>query len=154
MREKVMEIIFWCDAHDGFISVILSIFTILISILALVISSQISRTPYKKRIAVSPCYYEENGEPIIDTLIVNYGLTALVIDSISLMDEKRTNVGGTPGLNPIVIKPSESETFHFHISDWNGLIRKNSMNLNKHLIIAVYEYGGKKRIFKKGFPQG
>jgi hypothetical protein len=149
-----MKLIFWCDAHAGFISAILSLLTIFISTLALIISSQISKIPYKKRMAVIPGYYEENGEPVINMMIVNYGLTALVIDNIYILDEKRTHVGTTFEETPIIIKPSQYKRIKFSMNDENGLIGKNVIDLNGHMTIVVHEYGGREYKFKNGFPVG
>jgi hypothetical protein len=149
-----MKIIFWCDVHEGFISAILLLLTIFVSILALIISSKISRIPYKKKMAVIPWFYEKNGEPVIDMVIVNYGLTALVIDYIYILDEKRMNVGGIFAPKPIIIKPSQYKKFDFSIIDENGLIEKNAIDLNGHMTIVVREYGKREHKYKNGFPVG
>jgi hypothetical protein len=122
--------------------------------LALVISSKISETPYKKKMAVIAGYQEKDGNPVIDVLIVNYGLTTLVINYICIKDEKRECVGSTSMQSPIIIKPSQCKKIYFSIFDINGLIRKNAMDLNKHLTVEVHEYGGRKFKFNKGFPVG
>lgn len=148
------NIINWCNANQGFVSAILSIATICISILALFISIKIGKVPYKKKFKAIATYYELDQKPIIDVFIINYGLVTLVIDYVSITDERGTPVGSTTDLMPIIIKPAETQTIRIFISDFNGLIKKNSLDLNKHITIEIREYGAKTYKFEKGFPVG
>lgn len=47
------ELIIWCNENTGFLSALLSIFTILLSVVAIVVSIQTARLPYKKRLLIS-----------------------------------------------------------------------------------------------------
>lgn len=150
----VESIVNWCNGNSGFVSAILSVMTIFISVLALISSKRVGTIPYKKKLTAIPTYYEKDGTPVIEIMIVNYGFTALVIDYIFIKDKKRTVVGCTSMMRPIIIKPSEYETITVTITDHNGLIGKHAIDLNKNVTIAIREYGGKIHKFRKGFPVG
>lgn len=148
------NIIIWCNTNQGFISAILSITTICISVVAVITSKRIGKLPYKKKFKAIASYYKVDQSPVIEVLIINYGLVTLVIDYVSIMDETGTPIGSTTDIVPIIIKPAETETIRIFISDYNGLIEKNALDLNKHITIKVREYGSKTYKFKKGFPVG
>lgn len=152
--EYIKSIIEWCNENQGFISAILSVLTIIISVIAIYFSNKVGKIPYKKKMKVIPCYYEENSNPIIEIMLINYGLMTLVISHIVIKDLKKEYVGGTSMLEPIVVKPSECQKFEIIIEDYNGLIEKNAIDLNNKMIIEVHEYGGKVHKLKKGFPVG
>lgn len=152
--ECIKSIIEWCNDNQGFISAVLSVLTIIISVIAIYYSNKVGRIPYRKKMQVIPCYYEKNGSPIIEMMVINYGLMTLVISHISIKDVKNDYVGSTLIEKPIVIKPSEYKKFEIQIDDHNGLIEKYAMDLNKKMVIEVCEYSGKTHRFQKGFPVG
>lgn len=57
MMEEVVAIamhcIEWCNANNGFLTGVMSFLTLLVSIIAIVVSIQTARLPYKKRILLS-----------------------------------------------------------------------------------------------------
>lgn len=152
--ECIKSIIEWCNDNQGFISAVLSVLTIIISVIAIYYSNKVGKIPYRKKMQVIPCYYEDNGNEIIEIMIINYGLMTLVISNISIKDSKNDCVGGTGILKPIVVKPSEYKRIKIQINDFNGLIEKYALDLNKKMTIEVCEYCGKIHKFRKGFPVG
>lgn len=149
-----IDIIDLCNLNQGFVSALLTIFTIMISALALITSIQISKMPYRSKLSVIPGYYELNGVPTMQLLLVNYGLSTLVIEYIAIKDKRNSWVGGVPINKPIVLKPSEYSEFEITISDYNGLIQKHALDLNNNMTIEVKEFNGHVLKFKKGFPVG
>ena len=147
------DIVRICNENQGFISAILTVMTILISVIAIFSSHRVGKIPYKKKLAVIPTY-ESVDEPVIDVMLVNYGLMPLVISHIAIYDAKRSWVGGTSVMKPIVLEPSKSKRFTISIQDRNGLIEKYAIDLNRKMTIEVCEYGGTKHKFNKGFPVG
>lgn len=143
-----------CNKNEGFISAILTVMTIVVSIIAIISSNNIGKTPYKKKIKVIPNNYMENESWIIDVMVINHGLMTLVIRDISIRDAKKTFVGGTFIMEPIVLMPAECKIISIPISDYNGLIEKHAMDLNNKMTIEVHEYDGTVHKFKKGFPAG
>lgn len=149
-----IDIIDLCNLNQGFVSALLAIFTIMISVLALITSIQISKMPYRSKLSVIPGYYELNGVPTMQLLLVNYGLSTLVIEYIAIKDKRKSWVGGVPINKPIVLKPSEYSEFEITISDYNGLIQKHALDLNNNMTIEVKVFNGHVLKFKKGFPVG
>ena len=148
------NIIEWCNVNQGFMSAILTVMAILINIIALYSSYKIGKIPYEKKLKVIPTYYEIANEPVIDVELVNYGISTLVLEDVSIKDSKNSYVGGTCISDPIILKPSENKKITFDITDYNGLIERYAMNLNGKMTIEVHEYGGRKHKFKRGFPVG
>lgn len=148
------SVINWCNTNQGFLSAILTIMTIVISVIAIRNSNRIGKMPYEKKIKVVPCYYHENGEPVIEVMVVNYGLITLVIDHLLIRDKKGEVVGSENTIYPIVLKPTESKKFEIHIDDRNGLMEKYALDLNGKMTIEIHEFGNEVTKFKKGFPVG
>lgn len=149
------DIIEWCNDNQGFLSAVLSITTVLISVLNLRFSYKIGKMPFKRKIYAEPSIYTgENGIEKIKILIVNHGLSTEVIHSISIKDKLGFSLGGTKGICPITLKPSEHKDIIFNISDENGLLEKNALDLNGHLIIEIYGYNRKKYKITNRFPVG
>lgn len=143
-----------CNESQGFISAILTIMTIVISVIAIISSNRIGNIPYKKKLKAIPCVYQKDGNWMIDVMLINYGLMTLVIKSVSIKDAKKEFVGSSCVMEPIVLAPADCKTISIFIDDFNGLIEEHSMNLNKKITIEVQEYGGDTFKFRKGFPVG
>lgn len=47
------SIISWCNENQGFISAILAALSLLVSVLAIIISVKVAKLPYKKKLAIS-----------------------------------------------------------------------------------------------------
>ena len=88
-----MNFIEWCNNNQGFISATLTIFTILLSILAIAISIRTAKLPYLKKVKL----YSKSNFGVYDTLqgaafkglsctvgIVNIGNRAIYIDYLGL----------------------------------------------------------------------
>ena len=48
----VKEIINWCNSNNGFATILLSALTLLVSIIAIIVSIHAARLPYKKKLIV------------------------------------------------------------------------------------------------------
>lgn len=143
-----------CNANQGFISAVLTIMTIFISVIAIITSYKVGNIPYKKKLKAIPCIFQENGEWVMEIMLINYGLITLVLEGIVIKDAKKTNVGSTLKMEPIVLMPTECKKMHIYVDDHNGLIEKHSMDLNQKITVEVREYGGGVFKFRKGFPVG
>lgn len=49
----IEEIITWCNSNNGFATILLSALTLLVSIIAIIVSIRTARLPYKKKLIVS-----------------------------------------------------------------------------------------------------
>lgn len=148
------DIILWCNENEGFISAVLSIMTIILSGVAIFFTYKIGKMPYKKKMSVIPCYYSDEEKDIIQILVVNYGAIPLVIRNIIIEDETGLMVGGVLSAEPIVIEPSKYFMEDVEVTDQNGIISNNALDLNNHIKIRIWEYDDTTTCFKKGFPVG
>lgn len=152
--DKITNLCNWLNTNEGVVSAILTVMTIIISVIALFISIKLGRIPYQKKLSAIPFYQEVDGEPTVDIMLVNYGLCSIVIEYITVLDKKKNNVGTDFGMQPVVLKPSESRNVLLHLHDSEGLIQKHGIDLNGNMTIEVHEYGGKVHKFNRGFPVG
>ena len=51
-----MEIIQWCNNNEGFLTMLLSLFTLVTSIIAIIVSIKTAQLPYKKKIDINTFY--------------------------------------------------------------------------------------------------
>lgn len=78
-------IIDFCNTNSGFISAILSIVTILMSVAAIIISILTALLPYKKRLRFyTGLNYDEQGNYSMDLFLFNLGNFPLYIRSITV----------------------------------------------------------------------
>lgn len=85
------DIIKWCNDNQGFLSAVLSLGTLLVSIIAIIISVCTSRLPYKKKLLVTTGSYVGFG---IDSLGIhvtatNIGNRNLKIKNMGLLINKQ-----------------------------------------------------------------
>lgn len=52
------EIIAWCNQNEGFLSFVLSVVTIVISIIAITTSFKVAKLPYRIKLKVMPVAYK------------------------------------------------------------------------------------------------
>lgn len=82
------DIIVWCNENEGFVAMVLSIVTILISVIAIVVSINTARLPYKQNLKFDYYIYDNsNGIPEIHMTVVNVGNCAVYVDFISIEQE-------------------------------------------------------------------
>ena len=86
---SLSTIIEWCNSNQGFVSGILSLLTLFVSIIAICISLYAAHIPYrtKVRIKTGVYFYDRSYQPCV--IVSNYGNTQLLI-SYALVD---TDVG-------------------------------------------------------------
>lgn len=148
------DIILWCNENEGFISAVLTAMTILLSVIGIFFTYKIGKIPYKKKISVIPFYYKKNNQDIIELQIVNYGMMPYVICDINIEDETGLSIGGVQNEAPIVIEPSKYFRAKIPVSDENGVLARNSLNLNGHIKIKLWKYDNSVICVKNGFPVG
>ena len=91
-----MSIIEWCNLNEGFINAVLAIISLLLSCVAIGVSIQAIRLPFKKKLKVE-CYLgfvtqrPENNEGIIVT-VTNVSNRDIVIYEISLKNHKHKRI--------------------------------------------------------------
>lgn len=150
------EIIKWCNLNTGFISAILSLMTIIVSMLAIIISRRITSIPYKKKLMVEPFCTVKKNEVCIQILIVNNGFATIVINNIYIENNKKEILGMPTMKEPLIIQGNQYKKMNIKIKDEEHIefVKKNALNLNNKIRIDIRDMDGKKYIFKNKFPVG
>ncbi len=83
------NIVSWCNANSGFVSAVLSLFSLITSIMTIFISVSVARLPYKKKLDIWS--YNDSDIPDFRTIveIVNAGNKGVRIKSIEIICEGR-----------------------------------------------------------------
>jgi len=146
-----MDFINWCNANQGFLSFALSLFTILLSIIAIIISIINFRVQYKKNLSVDSYFLLDDSNKLV-VYIVNNGYIPLGIERVSLSyknvflcykakynrDKKR-------------LMPTESLTVEY-IIDKKYIDILSDEKQNKLFIIKVKDTYGKEYTCEKIYP--
>lgn len=153
------SIICWCNSNEGFISAILSLCSLLLSIIAIVISIATSRLPYKRKLLLSSklTYAVMCDKKMIlmgiEASIVNVGNVPVNISYLGFgWKEKRKIIKVQPinrkSTGEGVIKPQEISNNIFYINEIEDLIRKIN-NENKKIYVLAIDASGK--TYKKAY---
>jgi len=73
------ELIEWCNINTGFLSGLLSLFTLVVSVITVVVAIKTARLPYKKRIILSmstEVLFEENALRQINSSVIGVSVSA------------------------------------------------------------------------------
>lgn len=143
----------WCNNNQGFMSFILSIVTIAISVIAILVSIRMAYLPYLKKVKVIPSAYCSSGKLLVDIIICNYGNAQIGISSASISDNTEFVLGIYTG-KTFYVKPGKMKKCQIEITDREEYVEENISNLNNKIIISLYDVYEKKYTFKKGFPVG
>ena len=145
-----MEFINWCNQNQGFLSFILSCCTIIISIIAIVISVLNTILQNKKKFSIYAMFLlDENEKENLRIHIVNCGYKVLGIESISVMYKKMHISPSKNNDNNKTLMPTESMNLHYSV-DRRYMEQIEYKELNRDInIIDTY---GKKHKCKRIYP--
>ena len=114
------NIITWCNINQGFVDAILSLFTFIASIIAIVISIITAKLPYKRKISVSGgttigVGFDFTG---LHVSAVNVGNVPIMIKNIGIKVGKKTYINiNTVSESKIMLKPTETTSQYFNSND-------------------------------------
>ncbi len=109
-------IISWCNENQGFVSAILSLFTMILSGMAIFISVITSKLPYKKKLVIGCGTYISNIESGYCVTAVNIGNRNIKIQMIGLSIGKENIVNlDTLHESKKVLSPTEETSQYFEI---------------------------------------
>jgi hypothetical protein len=121
---------------------------VFISSIAIVISLQAARLPYKKVINISTGNYLTVGESGLYVTVTNIGLCPVKVNMIGfLIDNKQFFNKFTIGDSQIVLHTSESTTHYLTIGDMQISIMQANINKTCSVYAFMRDSGGK--IYKK-----
>ncbi len=148
------NILNWCNCNQGFLSAVLSVATIFISILTIRMTYKIGKMPYKKHISIIPFLFKDGDKYFMDVIVVNTGLATVLIDSICITNNDNLVIGDYSKIEPIALQPNDFMRHKIEIYDDIENIKRHEQDLNNHIKITVRGYNKEKYVQCKGFPVG
>lgn len=122
--KNIADIIKWCNENEGFATILLSFGTLIVSIIAIIISIKTARLPYKKKLLIVVGTYIGIG---IDTMgthitVTNIGNRNIKIKNIGLFVDKKCYVNmKTIKDSQIVLSIGETTTQYFEKNELKQL---------------------------------
>ena len=141
------QIVEWCNENVGFATVILSVLTLLVSIIAIVVSIRTARLPFKKAIRIEAgSYFTTDNETGLQVTVINCGNMDFSISNMGFIAENKQLMINTRSQNtyPVRIKNGEqvSEYFNGNVPEIQRL-----QSSNKRIFAYVKDTEGK--LYKK-----
>lgn len=151
----VEQFIKFCNNNQGFLSAIFSACSLLVSIIAIVLTFYNSILPYKKRLECTGNLYEKDGKIIGTVDVVNCGNRAIMIKEINVITKNtRLHVGSRMKAHVFRLLPGVMKRAHIRIYDEEELIRKNLIDVNSIIYIEIIDTENKHYRFKNNFAVG
>ncbi len=143
------DIIKWCNENEGFLTAILSLATVFVSILAIIISICTARLPYKKKLLVTVGHYFGVGidSDGIYVTATNIGNRNINISNIGLFSNKQVLINkNTISNSQITLSVGESTSQYFEYNEINKFKK-----INNKLKIYGYIKDSEGKVYKKYF---
>lgn len=148
------NIILWCNQNQGFLSAILSVLALSLSVLTMIMTYRLGKMPYKKKVKMIPVLYKKNEEFNIDLTLINSGNATICIKNIGIFNNEMLNIGMPDEWEYITLKPCDYYKVQIRLYDDLENIETNKLDLNNHIIIIVNDVDGRRYKARKGFPVG
>lgn len=145
---NINDIINWCNSNQGFINMILSIATLIISTLAVIISIITAQLPYKRKVDISCGSSIGVGIDFegIYVTATNVGNRAVRICNMGFCVKNAVYFNkNTIYQNTIILKPGDTTTQYFEKKDYAIFYKNNSKN--KRIYAFAKDESGK--LYKK-----
>lgn len=147
-----MGFIEWCNANMGFASLLLSGLTFLVSVLAIIVSLQTSRLPYKKKLLVVAGNFISPDDMGFHITATNIGNRNIKIKTIGFLIGKSTYINTNTIFESRKILTQGEETSQYYNIDWlQAAIIKANVKESALIWAFVEDTEGKK--YKKRFAR-
>ena len=146
--------IMWCNQNQGFLSAILSLLALSLSVLTMIMTYRLGTMPYKKKVKMIPRLYKKKGEFYIDLTLINSGNATLCIKNIGIFNNEMLNIGMPDEWEFVTLKPCDYYKAQIRLYDDLENIETNQLDLNGHIIIIANDVDGRRYKARKGFPVG
>ena len=162
------SIIEWCNINNGFLTGILSLLTLMVSIIAIVVSIRTSKLPYKKKLKLSSsldiAFFQnpstgDSGSQIIgiSVNVANVGSRNVNISYLGISVKDQSLHGGQQKLTKIrdeitgtgVIAPTEVKTETYKKTDLIYVLSK--FNKKSKIFLYACDTEGKEYYQKAGY---
>ena len=146
----IEEIITWCNSNNGFATILLSALTLLVSIIAIIVSIRTARLPYKKKLIVSGGSFISAGGIGLYITATNVGNRQLKISNIGFQIQKHVYINThTIHESQIILGQGEVTSQYYDINDFKKAIF--DMQLNGSTKIYAYAKDTEGKEYKKYF---
>lgn len=109
-----MKIIEWCNVNQGFISAILSALTLVFSVIAIVVSINTAKLPFKKRLKLVAGHEMSPLGLGLHITAINTGNRPITISMIGFeINGKQVIIPEQIGNSQITLQPTEITTQHY-----------------------------------------
>lgn len=140
------EVIQWCNDNVGFATIILSTLTLIVSIIAIIVSIRTARLPYKKLIKIeSGSYFTTDGVSGLHVTAINCGNMDFTISSMGFIAKGNQLMINMHSSNRYPCRLKNGEQISECFTDEEPAIQ--SLKSNRRIFAYVKDSEGK--IYKK-----
>ena len=148
---NITSIIQWCNENVGFATIVLSALTLLVSIIAVVVSIRTARLPFKKLIKIEcASHFSTNGLSGLYVTAINCGNIDFTIRSMGFITKEKQVIVNSYNSNkyPVRLKIGEQVSEYVGEKDLADQdLEIQSRKTNRRIIAYVMDSEGK--IYKK-----
>lgn len=142
-NKEYIRFINWCNNNEGFTSAVLSTLTLIVSLIAIIVSIKTAQKPYKRKLAINGGTSVGIGFGFkgIHITAVNIGNIPVMIKTIGIKVGKDKIINrNTITQSQILLKPTETTTQYF---SKNELTIFKEYKMNKRIYAYVDDTEGK-----------
>lgn len=140
------NIIQWCNENVGFATIILSVCTLLVSVVAIVVSIKTARLPYKKLIKIEAgSYFGTDGDTGLHVTAINCGNMDFTISNMGFVAQGNQLLINTNSYNQYPVRLKNGEQVSEYFTDRESLIQ----NLKSQHKVVAYVKDSEGKIYKK-----
>ena len=141
-----MSFIEWCNQNVGFASLVLSALTLIVSIVAIIVSIHTARLPYKKKMLITSgsCISPVKGMDLYIT-ITNIGNRNVTIKNVGYLIGKMVYINPyTISESQIMLQHSETTTQYYSRDDLKKKIREYKIPSWRKIKVLIEDTEGKR----------
>ena len=117
------DIIVWCNSNSGFATILLSALTLLVSVIAVIVSIHTARLPYKKKMIVRGGSFITVDGMGLHVTATNVGNRQIKISDIGFQIEKNTYINiQTITESQIMLRQGEVTSQYYNINDFKKAV--------------------------------
>lgn len=142
----ITEFIQWCNDNAGFATIVLSALTLLVSIIAVIVSVRTANLPYKKQLKIEMgSYFTTDGDSGLHVTAINCGNMDFTISSMGFMSKEKQLMVNLHSNNNYPIRLKNGEQVSEYFAD--GTLEIQNLKSNRKITAFVKDSEGK--IYKK-----
>lgn len=142
----LVEVIKWCNDNVGFATIVLSSLTLLVSVIAIVVSVRTARLPYKKMLKIETgSYLTTDDESGLHVTATNCGNMDFTINSMGFIGKGNQFMVNFHSNNQYPLRLKNGDQASEYFTDAAPAIQQ--LKMNKKIIAYVKDSEGK--IYKK-----